>query len=525
MKNKHLLYKNITLILFFFLLNTSVFGQLQFLISTDKNNYSYGERIIIRFTIRNITDSTVIIMAPNTSTCQAEFSLNDFNSWEHTVCLPTVEKIKIKPGQSRIYEWKLDPKKYGLPNKEGEQKIVGYFLGEKKDSITFTAEKYFGGEVSVAYFDSLETEINLLKDTLNVQVLNRSDLDTTQINETWRINGFSIDSLITKYSNDKRFIYIERSLNVQYDTIYTEFPLDYFPLHVGDIWKYFVIHEDRHGHKDSSFVSVNVIGTELLNNRKFFKVKYSGSDEVKLYSLDTANAIVYTYNSMLDSVCVDNIFLPQHERNIIFSCDFEHIFLKDTIVTIFDEPRRMKRIESRLAVTCLSTFTTTDYAYGIGNIFSVTEHPSMTNPSEFVISKLYYAKINGISYGDSVFVGVKKRSENISNKYFLSQNYPNPFNPTTTIQYKIPLSSGVRGVLKKERRETTNSLSAFGVRTTVQLKVYNVIGKEVATLVNKQQNPGNYKVTFDATNLASGVYYYQLKSGSFVETKKMILLK
>ncbi len=59
----------------------------------------------------------------------------------------------------------------------------------------------------------------------------------------------------------------------------------------------------------------------------------------------------------------------------------------------------------------------------------------------------------------------------------------------------------------------------------VQLKIYNVLGKEIATLVNEQQAAGNYKVEFDGSSLPSGIYYYQLKTGKFVETKKMILMK
>jgi len=96
----------------------------------------------------------------------------------------------------------------------------------------------------------------------------------------------------------------------------------------------------------------------------------------------------------------------------------------------------------------------------------------------------------------------------LSTNFVLNQNYPNPFNPETTIQYSIPIVD-----------------VKFAYTTNTVLKVYNILGKEVATLVNKQQVPGNYSVVFDASNLSSGIYYYQLKKGEFVETKKMILLK
>jgi hypothetical protein len=91
-------------------------------------------------------------------------------------------------------------------------------------------------------------------------------------------------------------------------------------------------------------------------------------------------------------------------------------------------------------------------------------------------------------------------------KFVLEQNYPNPFNPSTTIKYNLP---------SNEKRETTN----------VKLIVYDVLGKEVITLVNKQQKPGEYEVQFDATELTSGIYFYKLKAGSFTEVKKMIFIK
>ncbi len=90
-------------------------------------------------------------------------------------------------------------------------------------------------------------------------------------------------------------------------------------------------------------------------------------------------------------------------------------------------------------------------------------------------------------------------------RFELSQNYPNPFNPSTKIKYSIPI--GVNG----------NSL--------IQLKVYDLLGREVATLVNGTKSPGNYEVNFNASSLASGIYFYRLQAGKFVQTKKMILLK
>ncbi len=95
---------------------------------------------------------------------------------------------------------------------------------------------------------------------------------------------------------------------------------------------------------------------------------------------------------------------------------------------------------------------------------------------------------------------INSNSGTIQN-YKLYQNYPNPFNPTTVIKYSVPMAS------------------------RVTLKVYNILGSEVATLVNGEKAVGNYNVTFNGSNLASGIYFYQLKAGGFVQTKKLVLMK
>jgi hypothetical protein len=85
--------------------------------------------------------------------------------------------------------------------------------------------------------------------------------------------------------------------------------------------------------------------------------------------------------------------------------------------------------------------------------------------------------------------------------FILYQNYPNPFNPTTNLQYTI------------------------SSRQFVTLKVYDVLGNEITTLVDEEKEPGSYEVIFNAGNLSSGMYFYTLKIGNYSETKKMLLLK
>jgi photosystem II stability/assembly factor-like uncharacterized protein len=104
-----------------------------------------------------------------------------------------------------------------------------------------------------------------------------------------------------------------------------------------------------------------------------------------------------------------------------------------------------------------------------------------------------------ITYNSPVFVN--KISEIVPSSYELKQNYPNPFNPTTNIKYQI----------------ANNKF--------VILKIYDILGKEIETLVNERQSPGVYEVTFDGSALSSGVYFYKLTADNYSETKKLVLIK
>jgi hypothetical protein len=110
------------------------------------------------------------------------------------------------------------------------------------------------------------------------------------------------------------------------------------------------------------------------------------------------------------------------------------------------------------------------------------------------------------------YIGIKPVSSEIPEQFSLSQNYPNPFNPATKIKFEIPKSK-------------------FETNSKTEIRIYDVLGREVATLVNEQLSPGTYEVEWDGTNFPSGVYYYQLTVSSeqlttnFIETKKMVLLR
>jgi hypothetical protein len=103
---------------------------------------------------------------------------------------------------------------------------------------------------------------------------------------------------------------------------------------------------------------------------------------------------------------------------------------------------------------------------------------------------------------------VEREAEILPEAFSLKQNYPNPFNPSTTIKYTIPAS-----------------LNPSQGGTLISLKIYDVLGNEVITLVNEEQSAGEYEVKLNGSKLSSGIYFYQLKAGSFSEIRKMILMK
>jgi hypothetical protein len=104
---------------------------------------------------------------------------------------------------------------------------------------------------------------------------------------------------------------------------------------------------------------------------------------------------------------------------------------------------------------------------------------------------------------------VNRISNTVPDKFSLEQNYPNPFNAVTKIRFDV---SGHPPYLPSKGEVVT-------------LKIFDIIGREIQTLVNEQLQPGTYEVMFDGSNLASGIYFYQLKSENFSETKKLIITK
>ena len=149
--------------------------------------------------------------------------------------------------------------------------------------------------------------------------------------------------------------------------------------------------------------------------------------------------------------------------------------------------------------------TVADTLGGIGNIQPGYVVATIFQDPRYFISdfkQVFAATINWVKANGGLITGTGNNTAlTIAESFALSQNYPNPFNPSTTINYTIP-NSGL-----------------------VTLKVFDIIGKEVASLVNGMVTAGSHSVNFNASKLSSGVYFYRIESGNFVDTKKMFLLK
>jgi hypothetical protein len=147
-----------------------------------------------------------------------------------------------------------------------------------------------------------------------------------------------------------------------------------------------------------------------------------------------------------------------------------------------------------------SNWSTIGFKEGKGTTSEPQQYSYSDNLSGVVSSRLYY-RLKQIDFDGNFEYSNIIEVEIAPLVFSLSQNYPNPFNPSTKINYSIPQSSNV------------------------VIKVFDILGNEVATLVNEQKPAGSYEIEFNATNFPSGVYCYQLKAGTFIETKKMLLVK
>jgi hypothetical protein len=263
-----------------------------------------------------------------------------------------------------------------------------------------------------------------------------------------------------------------------------------FPLNVGDKWRYWEF--------PAYFRIVeNLEDTVLINNKTYFHFS-SGAH----YRQEGDSVFIYDF-SLNDEYLIFDFSAEVGDTitNIQFSAeDTLQVFLISKGVGQF------LGIETKWWNFFINQTQLVDdeILYVVADSLGITDIEST-----WADESLAGAVINGVTYGN--ITNVEDELE-IPTNFSLEQNYPNPFNPTTTIKYSIPRHGGNANV------GTNRDLP-------VQLKIYDMLGNEIAALVDEQKSPGIYEVTFDGSNLTSGVYFYQLFTGSFSETKKFVLMK
>lgn len=287
------------------------------------------------------------------------------------------------------------------------------------------------------------------------------------------------------------------------------FPVEeygWFPLAIGNKWVYnqYWFDEGWPGPPIFTFAgtkNMEVTKDTLIENKKYFVVENEYiSFEVfpprMFLRVDSLTGFIYRYWEELNDEFLfhnlnaeigDTILFPQFPENPYY------ILVDEQPISYLGIDTYERRYWEYLPCSCYHTLIK---GFGLARTFF----------SEFggTESSLKGCVINGVLYGDTTFVVDVDEVENtIPTEFKLEQNYPNPFNPNTKISWQSPVS---------------------GWQT---LKVYDVLGREVATLVDEYRNAGTYNVEFRIENLelSSGIYFYQLKAGEFVETKKMMFLK
>jgi hypothetical protein len=163
-----------------------------------------------------------------------------------------------------------------------------------------------------------------------------------------------------------------------------------------------------------------------------------------------------------------------------------------------------------IIIMCAEVFTECIIAPNDSTVWGGVQNPLWGYPVSIATLGIGKHAVVGEVFGywlsDTLWIEVEaltdvRSTDKIPQDYLLQNNYPNPFNPSTTINYQLPKQS------------------------YITLKVFDVLGREVATLVNRVEEQGYKSVNFDASKLSSGIYYYRLQAGNYAETKKLLLLR
>jgi hypothetical protein len=248
---------------------------------------------------------------------------------------------------------------------------------------------------------------------------------------------------------------------------------------------------------------------DLDNNILFWTTFLSESGTGVLYVVDPTNAnltFIEFISLELDAFGIYSAPIPVELNS--FTADVINYYVKLTWITATEKNNSGFEIQRKKSGDRSQEieWEALGFVPGFGTTTEVHHYSFM---DESLQSGNYQYRLKQIDFdGTYEYSNIIEVTVDAPTIFSLEQNYPNPFNPNTKIKFTIPAS-----------------LNPSKGGTFVTLKVYDILGKAVTTLVNEEQSAGVYETEFDGTGLPSGVYFYQLKAGSFVETKKMVLLR
>mgnify|MGYP000456255666 CR=1 FL=1 len=274
----------------------------------------------------------------------------------------------------------------------------------------------------------------------------------------------------------------------------------WFPLAVGNIWAYDSYTIDGIHYEFAGTKYMEVVNDTVIENKNYFVIENDLISAVvfppKMYlRVDSATGLIYRYWEELNE---EYIFhnLNAEDGDIVF---YPRAPNEPFYILQYQQPIDYLGIDTYQRMFLEAAICTCSHilikGFGLANTFF-----NEVYGSENILKGCV---INRVLYGDTTnVVDVEEKQNPIPTEYKLDQNYPNPFNPSTKISWQLPVSSWVT------------------------LKTVDALGREVETLVNEFQNAGNHSTLYIVNStLPSGIYFYQLKAGGFVETKKMMVVK
>jgi hypothetical protein len=276
----------------------------------------------------------------------------------------------------------------------------------------------------------------------------------------------------------------------------------YVPLAVGNVYKFHYGTSSGGGY----YFKIRISKDSIIGNKKYFVMSqgYFGTTYPTLVRFDTLSGNFYERSSngycqySPYEIIYDSLKSSLHDSIVVCNSTNKHICTDTNYWNVFGNIVKAKRFIRFESPSCVYV----EYVYAMGfGIIGVNCYGQ--NLSGYGLIGCY---INGVLYGDTTLSVINQISSTVPEKFSLHQNFPNPFNPITKIRFALKENG-------KGKKEET------------KLIIYDILGKEIQTLVNEQLSPGTYEVTLDGSNLPSGIYFYQLRSGEYLETKKLVLLK